>query len=211
MPTILSMISFGISIAASVRVGHAVGRHDPSGVKRAGLAPILLGVVIAAILTLAMIAAHFEIAGLFLNESQDDAEATIGLAGKLLLIGASFFITDGAQLIATGSLRGMGAAPLHWDRLPADWLLSQLPAWFEDGTAHRWYLDRPVNRDHVSRFQILANRRVHHNLILNKARCPLQIEAAVRSSSRGQSHSCDFQRPGKKCSAFNTFHVDYRH
>lgn len=104
---ILSMIPFGISMAASVRVGQAVGRHDLSGVKRAGLAPILLGVVIAAILTLAVIAARFEIAGLFLDESQGDAKATIGLAAKLLLIGASFFITDAAQLIATGSLRGM--------------------------------------------------------------------------------------------------------
>ncbi|WP_439360332.1 MATE family efflux transporter [Bradyrhizobium sp. DASA03007] len=104
---ILSMISFGISMAASVRVGHAVGRHDLSGVKRAGLAPILLGVVIAAILALGVIAARFEIAGLFLDESQGEAETTIGLAAKLLLIGASFSITDAAQLIATGSLRGL--------------------------------------------------------------------------------------------------------
>lgn len=104
---ILSMIPFGISMAASVRVGHAVGRQDRSGVKCAGLAPILLGVVIAAILTLAVVSARFEIAGLFLDKSQGDAEATIGLAAKLLLVGASFFITDAAQFIATGSLRGL--------------------------------------------------------------------------------------------------------
>lgn len=33
---ILLTISFGISMAAAVRVGNAVGRNDVSGVKRAG-------------------------------------------------------------------------------------------------------------------------------------------------------------------------------
>src|ERR1700744_3045736 len=40
---ILFMVPFGISQAATVRVGHAVGRVDPDGVKRAGLVALLLG------------------------------------------------------------------------------------------------------------------------------------------------------------------------
>ncbi|WP_245320959.1 MATE family efflux transporter [Bradyrhizobium sp. NAS96.2] len=103
----LSMIPFGISMAAAVRVGHAVGRNDRPGIRRAGLAAILLGIIIAAILTLAVIAARFEIAELFLENSKNDADKTIGLATKLLLVGASFFIADAAQFIAAGSLRGL--------------------------------------------------------------------------------------------------------
>lgn len=104
---ILFMIPFGISMAATVRVGHAVGRNDGPGIRRAGLIAMLLGVVMAAILTLAVIAARFEIAEFFLGDTADDANATITLAANLLLVGASFFITDAVQSIAVGSLRGL--------------------------------------------------------------------------------------------------------
>ncbi|MET4121817.1 MATE family multidrug resistance protein [Bradyrhizobium sp. JR1.5] len=105
--TILFMIPFCIGMAASIRVGHAVGRNDASGVTRAGLAAMLLGVLIAAILTLAVIVARFEIAALFVGKSASNADATIGLAAKLILVGASFFITDAVQSIAAGGLRGL--------------------------------------------------------------------------------------------------------
>ncbi|KRR09897.1 MATE family efflux transporter [Bradyrhizobium valentinum] len=104
---ILLMISFGISMAATVRIGRAVGRNDGPGVKRAGLVAMLLGMVITAILTLAVIAARFQIAELFLGESAGDTDATIGLAAKLLLVGASLFITDALESIAAGGLRGL--------------------------------------------------------------------------------------------------------
>lgn len=104
---ILLTISFGISMAAAVRVGHAVGRNDGPAVKRAGSAAMLLGIAITAILTFAAIAARFEIAKLFLRESADNADATIGLAANLLLVGASMFVTDSLGSIAWGALRGL--------------------------------------------------------------------------------------------------------
>ncbi|TKV71673.1 MATE family efflux transporter [Bradyrhizobium elkanii] len=104
---ILSMIPVGISLAAAVRVGHAVGCNDHAGIKRAGLVAILLGVMIAAMLTLAVIATRFEIAELFLDKSARDADETIRLATELLLGGASFFIADAIQFIAAGNLRGL--------------------------------------------------------------------------------------------------------
>ncbi len=104
---ILFMIPFGISMAATVRVGHAVGRNDGPGIRRAGLVAMLLGIAIAAILTLTVVAARFEIAQFFLGEAAENADATIKLAANLLLVGASFFITDAVQSIAVGSLRGL--------------------------------------------------------------------------------------------------------
>ncbi|MCK1670195.1 MATE family efflux transporter [Bradyrhizobium sp. 153] len=104
---ILSMISLGVSMAAAVRVGHSVGRNDVPGIKRAGLVAMLLGIVIAATLTIAVITERVAIAQLFLDESADNTDVTIELATKLLLVGASFFITDAAQSIAAGSLRGL--------------------------------------------------------------------------------------------------------
>jgi len=104
---ILFMIPFGISMAATVRVGHAAGRTDADGVRRAGLAAILLGIGIAAILTAAVTLTRFAIARAFLGTDAPAAEATIALAATLLAVGASLFITDAVQSIAVGALRGI--------------------------------------------------------------------------------------------------------
>jgi MATE family multidrug resistance protein len=103
---ILFMVPYGISQAATVRVGHAVGRVDPDGVKRAGLVALLLGIALTAVFTLLVIVSRFAIARLFLG-SAADGDASVMLAATLLLIGATFFIGDGVQSIALGSLRGM--------------------------------------------------------------------------------------------------------
>jgi MATE family multidrug resistance protein len=104
---ILFMIPYGIGLAATVRVGHAVGRGDTDGVRRAGLVAMLLGIGIGVILTVIEVLARFAIARFFLGEGLTDADATIELAATLLLVGATFFITDGLQTISAGALRGM--------------------------------------------------------------------------------------------------------
>jgi len=104
---ILFMIPFGISMAATVRVGHAVGRKDSAGVRRAGLIAMLIGIAFAAVLTFAVMLSRFGIARLFLGEGVGNADETIALAAALLLIGGTFFITDGLQTIAAGALRGL--------------------------------------------------------------------------------------------------------
>ena len=104
---VLFMVPLGIGMAATVRVGHAVGRNDQAGVKRAGLAALLLGLMIGAGLTLMVIAGRFAIARLFLGHAAESAEATIELAATLLLVAATLFIADGVQTIMAGSLRGM--------------------------------------------------------------------------------------------------------
>ena len=101
---ILYMVPFGIAMAATVRVGHAIGRGDAGAVRRAGHVAIWLGIVLAAVLTLAVIAGRFGIAGLFLGESTD---ATAELSATLLLVGSTFFIADAIQTVAAGALRGM--------------------------------------------------------------------------------------------------------
>jgi MATE family multidrug resistance protein len=101
---ILYMVPFGISMAATVRVGHAVGRGDAGAIRRAGYVATWLGIVLAAILTLAVIVGRFGIAELFLGERTD---AAAQLSAKLLLVGSTFFIADAIQTVAAGALRGM--------------------------------------------------------------------------------------------------------
>jgi MATE family multidrug resistance protein len=105
--TILFMVPFGISLAATVRVGHAVGRGDPVGARRAGFIAIALGAGFMLATTFLVVLLRDAIPLLFLDgESASDAESR-RLAATLLLIGASFFVADAIQGIAAGALRGL--------------------------------------------------------------------------------------------------------
>jgi MATE family multidrug resistance protein len=101
---ILFMVPFGIGMAATVRVGHAIGRGDAPAVRRAGLVAIGLGIVFMSGMTLAVMLARFAIAQMFLGEVTD---ATAELTATLLVVGSTFFVTDGIQTVAAGALRGM--------------------------------------------------------------------------------------------------------
>ena len=105
--TILFMVPFGISLAATVRVGHAVGRRDPVATRRAGFGAIALGAAVMVAMTAIVVAFHDAIPLLFLGDDSGGNAATARLAATLLLIGASFFVTDGVQAIAAGALRGL--------------------------------------------------------------------------------------------------------
>lgn len=105
--SILFMVPFGISIAATVRVGHAVGRRDAAGARLAGFAAIQLGIAFMAAMTLIVIGLRHMIPLLFLGAPAPETHPTAALAASLLLLGASFFVADGAQTIAAGALRGL--------------------------------------------------------------------------------------------------------
>src|ERR1700676_598419 len=104
---ILFMVPFGIGMAATVRVGHAVGRNDAAAVKRAGLVATLLGIACVSTLTLAVILGRFAIARFFFGEAAAGAGATLELTATLLMVGATFFVADGIQTVAAGALRGL--------------------------------------------------------------------------------------------------------
>jgi MATE family multidrug resistance protein len=103
---IMFMVPFGIGMAATVRVGHAVGRGDAAGTRRAGFSAILLGIVFMAAMTLLVALTRHVIPLAFLGREAPDPQ-TVALAASLLVLGACFFIADGIQTIAAGSLRGL--------------------------------------------------------------------------------------------------------
>jgi MATE family multidrug resistance protein len=104
---ILFMVPFGISMAATVRVGHAVGRRDPVATRRAGFTAIVLGAAIMVALTLVVVVFRNVIPLFFLGDTAIANGETMRLAGALLLVGATWFIVDGIQGIAAGALRGL--------------------------------------------------------------------------------------------------------
>jgi MATE family multidrug resistance protein len=128
---ILFMVPLGIGIAATVRVGHAVGRGDAAAVKRAGFVAVLLGIVLVSALTLTVILTRFAIARLFFGAAAESAGAVIDLTATLLMVGATFFVADGIQTVAAGALRGMNDT-----RVPL--LLAAISYWLIGFTAAYW-------------------------------------------------------------------------
>lgn len=103
---VLYMVPFGISMAATVRVGQAVGRRDGEATRRAGFTAMILAVAFMVIMTVVIALTRHSIPLLFLGDVAATSE-TITLAATLLVLGATFFITDGAQSVAAGALRGL--------------------------------------------------------------------------------------------------------
>ena len=97
------MVPLGISSAAAIRVGHAIGRKDPRGAGQAGNAAIFLGATFMLIAGAGLLIFPYPIARMY------TPDANIILATKwLLAAGAAFQLFDGIQTVATGALRGAG-------------------------------------------------------------------------------------------------------
>jgi MATE family multidrug resistance protein len=105
--SIMFMIPFGISMAATVRVGQEVGRRNPAAARRAGFVALGLGAVFMAVMTVAAALGRDVIPLTFIDSAAAEAAEIVSLASFLLVIGATFFIADGVQTIAAGALRGL--------------------------------------------------------------------------------------------------------
>jgi multidrug resistance protein, MATE family len=97
------MMPLGISSAAAVRVGFALGREDRLTAARAGWMALGLGAAVMSVAAIVLLAAPEWIARLFTPES-----AVIAAAATILRVAAFFQLFDGLQIVVTGSLRGAG-------------------------------------------------------------------------------------------------------
>lgn len=97
------MVPLGISSAAAVRVGQALGRGDAARARGAGWAAIGLGAAVMAAAGAVFVLLPSPIVGIFTNDA-----ATIAAGASLLGIAAIFQLFDGVQVVSTGALRGLG-------------------------------------------------------------------------------------------------------
>ena len=100
---LIFMVPFGLSSAAAVRVGHAIGRRDGAGAQRAGWAAVTL-----ALGAMLMSASLFALCPRWLVGLFTEDVAVIQLGAGLFLVAAVFQLFDGVQAVTTGALRGLG-------------------------------------------------------------------------------------------------------
>jgi MATE family multidrug resistance protein len=97
------MVPLGISSAAAVRVGHAVGRKDPEGARTAGWTALLFSAIFMAAAGVALWTAPVWITRIYIRDS-----AVVAICVTLLRMAALLELFDGFQVVATGALRGLG-------------------------------------------------------------------------------------------------------
>ncbi len=133
------MAPLGVSSAAAVRVGQALGRRDPEGAHRAGWTALGIGGGLMALAGVVFFLLPEAIIRIFTADA-----AVIEIGVTLLYIAAFFQLFDGFQVVATGARRGAGdtETPLitnlfgHWFLgLPVGWWLCFRMDW---GAAGLW-------------------------------------------------------------------------
>jgi MATE family multidrug resistance protein len=102
LASISFMAALGISQAASIRVGNAMGEQNILNVRKAGFIAIALGAGIMSLSGLTFILLNNFLPTLYIND-----EAVISIASRLLIIAALFQLSDGTQAVGIGVLRGL--------------------------------------------------------------------------------------------------------
>ena len=111
------MVPFGVAEATTVRVGHALGRGDGDGVRRAARAGYVIVLATQAMSGVILLVAGDAIVAVYTRDA-----AVGALAASLLLYAAAFQFPDGIQVVSAGALRG-----LNDTRVPM--LLAALAYW----------------------------------------------------------------------------------
>lgn len=133
-------VPLGISSAAAVSVGRALGAKDRRGAERAGWTAIGLAVAWELCTSACFLLLPRQIGMAY---TADERVISFGVA--LLAIAAAFQLGDGLQTVATGALRGLGntRTPLLWNLagywiigLPLGYWLCFVRGW---GAAGLWY------------------------------------------------------------------------
>jgi MATE family multidrug resistance protein len=97
------MVPLGMSAAAAVSVGHAVGAGDPERARRAGWLALGLGTSFMMAAAVAFLVVPRPLLMLYTRDPR-----VLAVGPSLLFIAAVFQIFDGIQTVSTGALRGLG-------------------------------------------------------------------------------------------------------
>jgi len=96
------MVPLGVSAAATVLVGSAVGAGERDEVRRRASTSLLVGAGFMALMAIMFLSVPGLLAGLYTPDA-----AVLALAGTLIPLAGVFQVFDGVQVVAIGVLRGL--------------------------------------------------------------------------------------------------------
>lgn len=97
------MMATGISSAAAIRVGAALGRGDRPGIRRAGLAAFMLSGMLMGLAGVIFLLFNNLLVNLYITNAPDVAR----IAATLVFMAGFFQLSDGIQAVGIGVLRGL--------------------------------------------------------------------------------------------------------
>ncbi|WP_338467361.1 MATE family efflux transporter [Novosphingobium sp. ZN18A2] len=100
-------VPYGVSQAATIRVGLAYGARDAAGIARAGWTGIVLGIGFMAVSAITILLAPLLLLRLYIDPDAPQNAAMVGFALQFMTIAAAFQLFDGAQAVGAGVLRGL--------------------------------------------------------------------------------------------------------
>jgi MATE family multidrug resistance protein len=103
MAALTFMVPVGVAQAASVLVGHSVGRGDPVGARRAAGAGLVVGVAFMSVTAVIFLTMPEFLARIYSSDAR-----VVSAAVMLIPIAGVFQVFDGIQVTASGALRGVG-------------------------------------------------------------------------------------------------------
>ena len=105
------MIAMGLSVTAMIRVGNQKGLRNYVELQRIAKSIFLMGIMFASVFALLFLIFHDIFPALYLDlddvNNYLDNQEVVSIASKLLLVAALFQISDSAQVIFLGALRGL--------------------------------------------------------------------------------------------------------
>lgn len=101
------VVHLGLSQAATVRVGRALGRADQEGLKKGAIVALVMSVLFAAVTIAVFVATPEVLVSLFLGSDVNDRALILSIGASLVILAAIFQLADGAQVMGLGLLRGM--------------------------------------------------------------------------------------------------------
>ncbi|MAJ34572.1 MAG: hypothetical protein CBC12_02055, partial [Candidatus Puniceispirillum sp. TMED52] len=101
------MVPLAISLATTIRIGHAAGANKPNEAIRAGIMSTLMVMIITLILSVFIYIFRVEIIQVFLNSDDQLFDAVMSFAVPMMIIAAIFQLFDGLQSVFISALRGI--------------------------------------------------------------------------------------------------------
>ena len=131
--SLIFMVPLSLSVAVLTRVGHALGAGDTRAAQFRAWTGVALGLGLALVSAALIAWWRVEISSLYTEDA-----VVIALTAELLLLAAVFQLSDAAQVVTAGAIRGykITRAPMRVQLL-AFWVVS-LPLGYVLGIAPHW-------------------------------------------------------------------------